>query len=46
MIHERLLAKYIHIATVVACYWYVSKSSFDCSKSAQRGFVVDAEINV
>ncbi|XP_023714641.1 GDP-fucose transporter 1 isoform X1 [Cryptotermes secundus] len=24
MVHERLLAKYFHIATVVACYWVIS----------------------
>jgi len=28
MLHEGLIAKYIHIATVVAAYWYVYRLSF------------------
>jgi hypothetical protein len=28
MLHEGLLNKYIHIATVVAAYWYVYRLSF------------------
>jgi hypothetical protein len=28
MLHEGLLTKYIHIATVVAAYWYVYRLSF------------------
>jgi len=28
MLHEGLLTKYIHIAAVVAAYWYVYRLSF------------------
>lgn len=28
MLHEGLIAKYTHIATVVAAYWYVYRLSF------------------
>jgi hypothetical protein len=33
MIREGLLAKYIHIAAVVACYWYVYRLYYKCFSS-------------
>jgi uncharacterized Zn finger protein len=47
MLHESLLTKYIHIAGVVALYWYVYKLSFKCTEcGAVRSGTLTSRVHI